>query len=210
MTDALEGERTLSMPFNALTSIHGPSSWEGGNNWTRPAGTSILYTEAYFDCSAYMRDGLTLFPIGVTIQDPGRYLSSNANVPMQVLDIVSQVRLDPTEVFNNLGNGSVPGMSGTTDDWTQIIWGQYRTLLGQASFQSAGTEFLTASAGLFGSGAPTTAEKLWVYRFVVLPGAVESDHLTLPASRIIMSAVVAEEKELAFLMRQKRSYELAT
>ena len=126
------------------------------------------------------------------------------------MDIISQVRLDPTDVFNWLGNNNVPSMPGTDVDWGQIIWGQYRTFLGQASFQSAGTIFLAANASLFGSASPTTAEKLWIYRFVVLPGSAESDHVSIPASRFILNAVVSEEPELAFLMRQKRSYELAT
>ena len=209
MTDALEGERTLTMPIGSLDSVRGAVSWSGGNGWTRATGTDILYNETYFDLSAYTRDALTIFPIAASLQDPGRYLSNNPNVPMQVMDIISQVQLDPSEVNTWILANNVPGMLGTDVDFTQIIWGQYRTFLGQATFQGAGTEFLAANAASFGSGSPSTAERLWIYRFVVVPGSEDTNTLSIPASRVILSALVGEEKELAFLMRQKRSYELA-
>jgi hypothetical protein len=207
---ALEGERTLSLPVPAVSLTRGASGWSSGSGWTGTSVNDLIMFESYWDCSGYTADDLTLFPLGVTLQDPGRYTSSNPNVPMQVLDIVSQTRLSLTDVYGWILANAMPGMLGTTVEWTQVIWGQYRTLLGQASFQSAGTEFLTASAGLFGSGSPSTAEKLYCYRFVIMPNSQDLDEISIPASRFVMSAVIAPEDELAFLMRQKRSYELAT
>jgi hypothetical protein len=151
------------------------------------------------------------------LQDPGRYISSNNAVPLQVLDIISQVRLSMTDVYSWVypdptvqGSNAMPGMLGTDVDWTQIIWGQYRTFLPQNSFTGFGTEMLVASGGMFGSGSPSTAQKLYCYRFVLLPGSQNADTLQLPASRFVLNAVIAPEDDKAFLMRQKRSYELAT
>ena len=207
---ALEGERTLSTMIQPFVGTRGASSWSTAEGWATPTGVDIIYASSYFDLSGYTADDLTLFPLGITLPDPGRYMSSNANVPLQVIDIISQETLDASEMYTWITSNIMPGMLGTTVEWTQMIWGQYRTFLGQATFQGAGTEFLPASAGLFGSGSPTTVEKLYCYRFVVMPFADEGDQLFIPASRFILSAVIAPEEEKAFLMRQKRSYELAS
>lgn len=207
---ALEGERTLSLMIPAYAGVRGASSWSTGEGWSTPGTVDIIFSSNYFDLSGYSADDLTLFPLGVTLQDPGRYLSSNAAVPLQVVDIISQESLSATDMYAWVTANLMPGMLGTTVEWTQMVWGQYRTFLGQATFQGAGTEFLPASGGLFGSASPTTVEKLYCYRFILLPGADNGDQLYIPASRFILSAVIAPENEKAFLMRQKRSYELAT
>lgn len=207
---ALEGERTLSLMIQPYAGIKGASSWSTGEGWATPGTIDIIYSSNYFDLSGYTFDDLTLFPLGVNLQDPGRYMSTNANVPLQVIDIISQETLSASDMYTWVTSNMMPGMLGTTVEWTQMVWGQYRTFLGQATFQGAGTEFLPASGGLFGSGSPTTVEKLYCYRFILMPGAAEGDQLYIPASRFILSAVIAPEDELAFLMRQKRSYELAS
>lgn len=207
---ALEGERQMTSMVPPLHATRDPTQWIASPGWTGTATSDIIFFESYFDCSGYTKDGLTVFPITAALQDAGRYISSNGAVPLQVLDIICQTQLDRTEVYTNLIEGSVPGMLGTSEDYTQIIWGQYRTMLPQASFAGFGTEMLVANASAFGSGSPSTAEKLWIYRFVLLPGSQAGDTLAMPASRFILSSLIGEESELAFLMRQKRSYELTS
>lgn len=214
---ALEGERTLSMLVPAVNLQRGVNGWGSANGWTGTSTNDLIMFEAYFDTSGYTSDDLTLFPVSSLLQDPGRYISSNNTVPLQVLDIISQVRLSLTDVYSWVfpdpavqGSNSMPGMSGTDVDWSQIIWGQYRTFLPQNTFTGFGTEMLVASGGMFGSGSPSTAQKLYCYRFVLLPGSINADTLQLPASRFVLNAVIAPEDDKAFLMRQKRSYELAT
>ena len=207
---ALEGERTMTKMVPAISTIRVSVAWTPLNGWVSSTNNDMLMYESYIDTSGYATDDLTVFPLGVTLQDPGRYLCSNNTVAVQVLDIISQERLDLDEVATWVAANNMPGMPATDVDFTQIMWGQYRTMLGQASFQAAGTEYLAASVGLFGSGSPSTAQKLYCYRFIVLAGSQEGDTLEIPASRFILQAVVAGEAELEFLMRQKRSYELAT
>jgi hypothetical protein len=208
MTDALEGERQLALPIPSLTATRGASGWSSVLGWDGTPTTDFLVFESYFDCSAYTRDGLTVFPIASALQDPGSYQSTQTvPFPVQVVDIISQVRLSSSDVYAGVQANTLPGMLGTDVDFTQIIWGQYRTFLPQTNFTSA-TELLPANGAMFGSGSPSTAEKLYVYRFVFLPTSSVNDTIRVPASRMLLSVLVGEEKELAFLMRQKRSYEL--
>jgi len=207
---ALEGERQMTKMVPALSVQRGASGWPGADGWHGSDLNDLLMYESYIDTSGYALDDLTVFPLGATLQDPGRYISSNAGVPLQVIDMITQVRLDFTTVYAWIAANTMPGMVGTTVDFKQVLWGQYRTMLGQATFQLNQSDFLTASGGLFGSGAPSTAEKLYCYRFVILTGSAENDTLSIPASRFILNAVIASEPDLEFLMRQKRSYELTS
>jgi hypothetical protein len=210
-TGALEGERTLSMMFpeyfGAFTTVWSEyKTWQASN-----AFPNVIWNETYFDLSGYELDDLTLFPLGASLQDPGLYQASNADVPMQVLDIISQDRLDMGELFADMALNNAPGMMESNEDWVQIVWGQYRTMLGQATYQSNATIFLPANGSLFGSGSPTTVAKLWCYRVVIREGAsTEGNDMQIPASRIVLSAIIAREDDKEFMMRQKRSYELAT
>lgn len=198
------------MMVPAMSATRGASGWASSGDWGGTGSSDIMQFHDFIDTSGYTADDLTLFPLGVTLQDPGRYICTNANVPLQVLDIITTEVLSMGDVLAWLAANAVPGMLGTTHDWSQVIWGQYRTLLGQATFQANATEFLAASQGLFGSGQPSTADKLHIYRYVYIPGSVEGDTIAIPASRFVLNAVIAPEDEKAFLMRQKRSYELAT
>ena len=212
---ALEGERTLSLMVPNLVAARGASGWPHSGEWFGTGVNDILMFSGYIDTSGYTADELTLIPLGVTRQDPGRYISSNKDVPLQIVDIITTETLDIATVYDWIaatasGGNCMPGMLGTTHDWMQIIWGQYRTFLGQATFQSNTTEFLAANQALFGSGQPSTADKLHFYRIAILAGSADGDTLAIPASRFVLNAVIAPESEKAFLMRQKRSYELAT
>jgi hypothetical protein len=205
--DVLEGERQLTQLIPPYVGTQGATVWPEVNGWTT-YGDTLSY-ETYFDMNGFTREHMTCFPTGATIQDPGRYTMSNPAVALEVVDIISTIRLAPASISTWIQtNNALPAMSPTNVDWSQITWGQYRIMLGQATYQGHGTLFLTASGGLFGSGEPNTAERMWVYRFVQMTGANEDDSVTIPASRIILNAVMAIEGDKEFLMRQKRSYEL--
>ena len=207
---ALEGERVLTQMFPEYTGTY-TTGWSDHKTWVAPSAfPDVVFCETYFDMSGYTLDDMTVFPLGCTLQDPGLYTSTNPQVPMQVIDIVSQVKLDPGEVLANLNLNNVPGMMESTEDWIQIMWGQYRTFLGQNTFQANTSIFLAASQALFGSGSPSTAEKIYAYRFVITNGAADGDALQVPASRMVMNAAATAESERVFLMRLKRSYELAS
>jgi len=203
---ALEGEKVVTQMFPEYTGSY-TTSWPAYKTWEGPVA-DVIFNETYIDLSAYELDDLTFFPVVAALQDPGMYQAALAE-PMQVLDVISTASLDIAEVIANIGDNNVPGMMESTMDFTQIIWGQYRTFLGQASFQAGANLFLPANGGVFGSGSPTTASRLYCTRIIITSGGTEGNYLNIPASRMIVNAVVSKESELSFLMRQKRSYELA-
>lgn len=204
---ALEGERTFSMMVPEYTGTY-TTEWSDHKTWNGPSSGNVVYNATYIDTSAYTLDDLTVFPMSAILQDPGVYSSSATTGIIQVLDIITQSELRISEVLASMTNNNVPGMLDSDDDFTQIIWGQYRTFLGQDTFAASANVFLPANGANFGSGEPTTAARLWCYRIIITENAVEADELRVPASRFVLNGIVASEPELAFIMRTKRSYEL--
>lgn len=103
---------------------------------------------------------------------------------------------------------------------TQIIHGHIQdravnTVTGAMPLTAEGQGYaLPIVDEYFSSLEPTAADQLYVYRLMVLPrpSIQDSTGLTgvaIPPRRIIMDTVVDEEPELSYMMRLKRSYELA-
>jgi len=222
---AMTGPRTisemippLSANWNVVTNMWEPQtqgSFFSGNttdSWRVLATVpSSLVYETSLDLSGYELDDLTIYPLFIGLQDPGVYsLSYGTTTRLRCLDIVSQERLELVETVDELMYfNSCPGMSPTKVDWTQILSGQFRLMIANTTF-AAPSVMQTIQTGDFGSGEPSSVRKLWLYRFIIPSGTpAETSNLTVPASRFVIRANIVKEGDLEYLMRQKRSYELA-
>jgi hypothetical protein len=207
----LEGPRTMTTMIPQYDNAYGVTGWPANLGW-QPYGLNTLYAETYLDLSPYDLDDLTFAPRTAFVQDPGMYLQSNANNPFVIVDIISQERLDINAVAFDLSLQTVPGMLDTKTEPIQIMFGNLRVMVQNTTMPGAGANllYLTSRASQFGSGEPTAVSKLWVYRILhwLNPPTV-ADTLKVPASRFVLSGTVAKESDLAYLMRLKRSYELA-
>lgn len=185
--------------------------------WASNGLPNALIYETYIDMSGLTLDDLTFVPRGAEVQDPGKYVydippttpTTYPVVDVEVLDIISQERLTLAAIDLNLILGNAPGMMETTEDFSQILMGNYRVMV--VSNTSANAEILIPiTGGTFGSAEATAASKLWCYRVVRVNGVkANGDGLKIPASRFIMAGTTIEEKELPYMMRLKRSFELA-
>jgi hypothetical protein len=210
-TRALEGPRRLTKEIPSFQGVYDVTNvFPSMNGWYNDGLTNLIAYETYFDLSGYELDDMTFVPTGVLLQDPGRYIADNATLDYEVLDIVSQEKLSLTNINAQLTLGNVPGMAGTTQDFTQIVAGNYR-LMTQQTTTVAADLLLTINGGSFGSGEPTAAAKLWVYRIIRVNGLkIPGNTLNIPGSRFVMNGTVIKEEELPYMMRLKRSYEIAT
>lgn len=177
-----------------------------------------LYWENYFDLSGYNLDDLTLVPTLMDLQDAGIYYTGNFQKPtgtadeaLFVVDIMSQERLDINDTFVNIIQTDFPsvGNSGTTFEqilMCNVRYMRVRTTYGENVLQN------TITGGSYGSGEPTTVQKLWLYRFIVPLLAVPNiggEEIICNCTRFILGANIIKESELSHMMRLKRSYELA-
>ena len=214
-TRALTGPRLMNLPVPStlLTeSAPGSNLFAATNGWST-LGNDVLYYENYFDLSAYELDDLTLVPTAIALQDGLPYTSINPNPELQVaiFDIVSQERLSMQEVYDNyVTSNGYPSSPKSKQDWTQLLMCNFRLLTIQTDFQ-ASSLLLPATGGSLGSSEPTAVQKLWVYR-IVIPVLTDLTGLTItiPPTRFVLGADIVKEDELPYMMRLKRSYELAT
>ena len=196
---------SLTTAFNAVTNVFDPI-----NGWQRDTNGTIYY-ESFFDLSGYELDDLTTLIEMIQLQDSNAYFLQNpfSDSLVTVIDVVSEERLDPDTVSTLSAVGEYPGTSQSTHNFTQIKYCAVRGMVPQTDFQSASL-LGNAFGGSYGSAAPTTASKLWVYRILRIAGTdLTGQVLAVPATRFMLAANIIKETELPYLMRLKRSYELA-
>jgi len=190
----------------------------GWMNLDRPGFTPALGYETTIDLSGYEITDSTFFPSAQTIQEPAAntavIAASLSGSYLEVLEIVSQVPLDITQIAIDTiavtwGEADAPpGFIGAQADESDIIVGRYRTLTTNAQFGST-TIFNTIKEVNFGSGEPTASDKLYVYIIYDHSAALAlGDRIGIPPRRIVIGGVVAQEPDLEYIMRMRRSYAL--
>ena len=207
---ALTGTRLMHKAVPSYIGGFSGGAFPDQNGWASFTG-GVMH-ESYFDMSAYELDDLTAIPSLLELQDALTYSCINppADLQVRVFDIISQERLDPATVVTLLDTLDYPSSPGSSDDWTQILMCNFRLFSTQTDFQST-TLLLPAHGGALGSSEPSAVQKLWTYR-IVSPSAIDLDGLTIniPATRFVAAFEIIKEEDLPYLMRLKRSYELAT
>lgn len=141
--------------------------------------------------------------------------------------IISSVPMNDTQLSASLI--SCPGFTPYNDptlaiDWgnfnrTHILHGRLRYLfpnstIGSTRYTSPGAAALMAiTDNDYSSLEPTAADCLYCYRIFSLPvpgtAEVGVKNISLPPKRVILDAFTVEEPDLEYMMRLKRSYELA-
>jgi hypothetical protein len=194
-------------------------NWKGVDTIPGVANQPGIYWESYFDLSGYNLDDLTVIPTLMELQDAGPYFFTNPAGPptpdntLWMVDVLSMERLDATEVFTDLVGMNYPGSPGSKLNFEQLPmvnarFTTARSTIGDSSLQTV------ATAGSLGSGEPTTVQKLWCYRFILIgqgvAGLAGGETLLVPSTRFVLAAQIVQEAELAHMMRLKRSYELST
>lgn len=211
--NALEGPTTLERGVDEYIGIHTGGKFPGYKGWTTSASGGVLMHESYFDLGGYEREYLTIFPTNAALQDNGYYTTTvaDATTNLVVLDIISQERLNINDVENDWQTfRNVPSNPTSTEDFEQIIFGRFRFMAPTTSF-TYGLALTPVSGGSFGSGSPSTAQKLWCYRFLIYDAvSLDGVKLEVNATRFLMAATIVKEDDLPFMMRQKRSYELSS
>jgi len=198
-----------NLEWHNRPTTYSESEWKGINN------KAMVYNEQYFDLSGYELDDLTMATVACRIQDPGVYLYSGDTDVFCVYDIISQERLSEDDLKLMKTNcdtfqQAAPGMNKGPLDQSQIVSGTYRLFTKNANVTGLPSLMLNARTVKFGSGSPTAVQKLWVYRIVMfLQTPVAGDFLVIPATTVALLADVYKEDEIPYMMRLKRSYELA-
>ena len=182
-------------------------------------GVGFFFQETVIDLSGYAMDRKTFYPYSSFEQRSGPTLGSfgAATAARLIYDtiIVSSIPLTQEEASFKLTASMLPGFSGFPGGLAYRInrdplIHQHQSIYSHDS-TTAGTGgssiYRLASKVVGSSLEPTAADKLYCYRLIT---SVSTDGIGLvPSCRVIIPGTIASEPKLEYMMRLKRSYELA-
>ena len=199
---------------------------------TRSLGTSglIFLQEQKLDLSGYVQSDLTVGfrrsfeQSGGADQIVWKTFEPKTDYTYETL-IISSVPFTDDQLINTIiaspgfTNYGVIGVDWGNFNRTHIIHGHYmvhmpNTTIGSSDFTREGNAtLLSVTDNYFSSLEPTAADCLYCYRVIGVPSPTDGEtgvsRVALPAKRIILDAFTVEEPDLEYMMRLKRSYELA-
>lgn len=207
---ALEGPRVMSQMFSRLDVQGLPGApyftLTSGDNWENLVGdptSSVYVSRKYYDLSGYNKDFLTTFVQGVDIQEG--HVPTGSMASFIVIDLITSEYPSDAEVLVSATNP--PGFPQSTSDMSTVIYGRHRQYRVDSN---VGSFPIMVGASTWGTMPATTADKVHLTRIVVTSTPVAPETLAIPPANYVTAAIISKEAELPFMMRQKRSYELAT
>jgi len=205
----IEGPRVLDrlMPGSSVTMVSEVIN-TATNNWDIvTALPGIIVQRAYFDLSGYQLEDLTAFFQGIDMQE-GSFLSGDDDFSMLTELITTEFVSDAeiTAVAPTFNDGMAIGFGRSTFNQEQIVYGRSRLYTIQSNIVVPSALAVTR----WGTCAGATVDKLHITRIFRTGQAAGASTVEIPDVNVVVAIIVAKEKELPFLMRQKRSYELAT
>jgi len=174
-----------------------------------PLGPDALFFSTTIDFTGWAMDDFTFGTVQERYQDPGVYASTAVAAKTEVVEFISDVPISTVDlgiIKDNLGT-NVPGMIGSKQDFTTILYGSYRLYVPNLSLAAFPGFLQLISTGAFGSKEPTASDRLYCYRIIKCAGA-PGETLEAPACRVGLFGTMYQEGDLEYMMRLKRSYEL--
>ena len=215
---SIEGPGILDKPLDGVDiSMGTPAAFPAsidGNDWEiiNNTGTPAYATRSYYDTSGYNIKQLTSFFQGVDIQEAWgpRGTSEFFLVDLITTHRMTQQQIIDAHIFFGAPEGDLPGFPRSTFDMSQVIYGRTRQFLPPATNIQA-SQYSTAT---WGTCAASSGDKIYLTRIVYLDGtpvtgAAADSVINIPPCDYVTAIIVAEEKDLQYIMRQKRSFETA-
>ena len=180
-------------------------------------GVNVYLYETTIDLSGYALQKKSFYPYSSFEQRNGTVLGSFTNLTARnVVDniIVSSVPLDLSGVNPNLLAANLPGFTQSTATGYRlnkdVLMHQHQIIYSHDSTTAgvSGTSIYRVVSNQSASSLePTAADKLYCYRLITTSGVTGT--LTMPAARVMIPGTITNEPKLEYMMRLKRSYELA-
>jgi len=205
--------RVLRMPTpGTFVNISGSPKVAGfpsnPNGWSLHTTTThfIFHRDDYFDLSGYTLEDETLFPQSVIVQEMQPIMGGSAVNAIR-LDLVTTKKVttaDLGQVMNSI-IPAPPGSMESTFSLEEVIYGrmEFWTNLVDISNTMAKTQ-----EGNWGTGDSTAGEKLYLTQAWILT-KISDAAFNIPEGAYVIPSLIAKEPDLEYIMRLKRSYELA-
>lgn len=177
---------------------------QGWEIFTDSSGDQYVVNRDYFDLQGYVRDGQSFFPINPVVQDQGAWIGSGASGVL-VIDLIT-VKPITNDDLEQLAIGttsslSVPGSLQSFHGLHDIIYGSLS--LWEASVDLSGVHKLSQKT-FWGLNTATARDRIFITR-ICTP---KTDGIFIvPPTAWVLSGVSAQEKDLVYIERLRRSYD---
>ena len=181
------------------------------NGWTPIASSPLsLAWSGTIDLSGYAREMKTFYPSAGFTQR-GHNILAQGGAGINTYTIISSIPLDPDEVLIQLITGG-PGFLTLTvgnQNWDTVLFAESQMYVVNANIQPNPFGILQPlDTHQSGSLSPTATDTLYCLK-IVSPNDSAQTTLLLPASRVILPGKFGTEPDVEYMMRLKRSTELA-
>lgn len=217
----ITGNRLLrKLVPNLLATMQTDNTWVGGvlgSDWqvVNPGtGLEYLVWRGYFDITGFNEDDLTVFIQGTGFQQAESvFMAVPANGQGKEWCILSKAYI-PDEAFSAAHHNPVattwnaPGMIGSNYNLEEIFTGRYREFSHDTNTPYSG---MITHQSEWGAGDATAGDKLYITIALRGFGFTQAANgvIVYPPTAVIVPASLAEEKDLQYMERLRRSYVLA-
>jgi len=184
---------------------------------------------SWFDLSGVAETQSTLFTVGPMFQEgcDWNYITTLPTGALQVWDLLTQEYIT-NETFDGVvpasGNWIAPGLTGgaiasalagirvgAPYELEDIHYGKARSFQYGAVTALGGSPFLPSQtrSSNWGAGNATAGQKLYITRAIHLSSALNAapeNSIRSPPTAVVVPAVIAEETDLRYIERLRRSY----
>jgi hypothetical protein len=178
------------------------------NGWRLLAPTGLAVSDTYFDFGGMTHDYKTLMFEGAAVQDmlAPQVTGGAAGDSMVMVDLMSTSPLSDNDLqnFYIYGNFSINGKL----TFEQTIYARIRQFNVDVDNAAWGSMVLL-NENQIGSLDPTASDRVYCYRILAMGTPFTGTRIDVFNARYLLQANVKEEAEYQYLMRLKRSYDLA-
>ena len=220
----ITGTRLLrkQIPFCSAFPLEGAVDWSiqyQGGGWeiiVDADGVNYAVWRGYFDISGWSSEDLTAFIDGAGWQESDEWfmgpIENYGRARIKTWDIVSKAKISD-DALDAHGPGAssptwfAPGFAGSNYDLEEIFGARYRHFDFSTTITAG---FNQTAMEVWGAGDATAGDKIYITRIVRLTGLATYglETIVIPPQDVIVNALLANEKDLVYMERLRRSYVL--
>ena len=202
----LTKEHQLCSANQDAPDVYSLGSASGGYRALSPR---IFVSDTYFDLAGMAQREKTMFFEAATIQDMfnPEHTGGVAGDDVVVFDVMTSEPMTDAQLLGFVGGGNFASSSAGLG-YQETIYARVRHFIIDLDTAAWGS-FVLASDNQLGSLEATASDRIYSYRILNITAGTSATQVNLYMARHIIRAEAKEEADFRYLMRLRRSYELA-
>jgi len=209
LTDTPRLLNTIIDPFAGSSATGTLAFAIQGEGWEiidAQASTSSMFRwRGYIDLGGLEREALTFFMQNAQVSESGSFFGLGTSIA--VVDLITKVEItdEDLNLATRTGTPYTPGFNDSVQDMDQVLYGRIRGFYHDSGWTSDNLQQQYFEQ-VWGEGVGTAASRLHITRYVIVPN--DEAYLIVPGACFQVLGTAVEEKDLSYIMRLRRDYEL--